>query len=440
MALFKQSNNLKNSANIPFAPKKLPFFYGWVLVAVGTIGVIFSIPGQTMGVSVFTDYLIDSLKLTRDQLSFAYMLGTIGSSLLLTKAGQLYDKFGARSVMIVATLSLAFAITMASLSPQIKALIPESEYIGAIIIMTVIFFMMRFSGQGVMTVVSKNMIMKWFDQRRGLANALSSPAISYGFAASPVFLAMIINEYGWQGAWRFMALILIAFAVVVFIFYRDLPEQCDLIPDGKKLKPKTVANKDFETRKQYTLSEARGTLAYWGVTLTTAFNAFFATGLTFHIVSVFDSLGYSAEKAISIFIPASIISIALAFGGSFLSDFVRLKYLLFLLVGGEIIASLGLTYLEYDWAFYALIIGNGVMGGMFNVLTSVAFPRFFGRKNLGAISGSNYSFIVFSSAIAPIIFSLSKTLSGNYTIAGYISLAIAVGLLLLSLKVKNPQE
>lgn len=368
------------------------------------------------------------------------MLGTIGSSLLLTKAGQLYDKFGARTVMIAATLGLAFAITMASFSPQILSISPHTEYISAIVIMTVIFFMMRFSGQGVMTVVSKNMIMKWFDQRRGLANAISSPIISYGFAISPVFLAFAINKFEWQGAWRLMALMLVGFAAVVFVLYRDLPEQCDLIPDGKILEPKTPANKDFKTRKQYTLSEARGTLAYWGVTLTTAFNAFFATGLTFHIVSVFDSLGFSAEKALAIFIPASFISIVLALTGSFLSDFIRLKYLLLLLVAGEVVASLGLTYLQYDWAYYALIIGTGVMGGMFNVLTAVAFPRFFGRKNLGAISGSNYSFIVFGSAIAPIIFSLSKTLSGNYTIAGYISLALTVGLLLISLKVKNPQE
>ena len=431
---------MNNLSNTPFAPNKVPFYYGWVLVFFGTIGIICSIPGQTMGVSVFTDHLIGALHLTRDQLSFAYMLGTIGSSLLLTKAGQLYDKHGARSVMTVATLGLALAITIASFTPQITAAIPNIGYLGTIVIMTVIFFMIRFSGQGVMTVVSKNMMMKWFDQHRGLANSISSPIVSFGFAVSPIFLAWSIEEFQWQGAWRFLALILAFFAVIVLIFYRDLPEKCGLVPDGKKIQAKTKANKDFESRKQYTLKEARSTIAYWGVTLTTAFNAFFVTGLTFHIVSVFESLGFTSEQALSIFIPTSIISIALAIIGSFISDFIRLKYLLLLLVAGEIIAAVGLSFLHFDWAYYLLIIGSGVMGGMFNVLTSVAFPRFFGRKNLGAISGSNYSFIVFGSAIAPLIFSLSKTFSGNYSVAGYISLALAIMLFLISLRVKNPQE
>ncbi len=49
----------------PFAPSRCPFFYGWVIVFAATIGSIFSIPGQTMGFSVFTDVLIEELGLTR---------------------------------------------------------------------------------------------------------------------------------------------------------------------------------------------------------------------------------------------------------------------------------------------------------------------------------------------------------------------------------------
>ena len=47
----------------PFAPSRWPVFYGWVIVFVATIGSIFSIPGQTMGFSVFTDVLMKELGL-----------------------------------------------------------------------------------------------------------------------------------------------------------------------------------------------------------------------------------------------------------------------------------------------------------------------------------------------------------------------------------------
>jgi len=58
-------------------PAKSPVFYGYVILVVGTIGIYFSIPGQTIGVSVFTDPVKDALGLSRNQFSNAYMIGTI---------------------------------------------------------------------------------------------------------------------------------------------------------------------------------------------------------------------------------------------------------------------------------------------------------------------------------------------------------------------------
>ena len=48
---------------------KLPFFYGYVILASGTLGILFSAPGQTVGISVFTDFLIHDLNISREKLS-----------------------------------------------------------------------------------------------------------------------------------------------------------------------------------------------------------------------------------------------------------------------------------------------------------------------------------------------------------------------------------
>ena len=72
----------------PFDPSRWPFFYGWVIILMGTLGILMSIPGQTIGVSTFTDSLIEMLSINRDQISLAYMIGTVLSSFLLTKAGK----------------------------------------------------------------------------------------------------------------------------------------------------------------------------------------------------------------------------------------------------------------------------------------------------------------------------------------------------------------
>ena len=49
------------SQDIPFKPSKFPINFSWVILITAIIGVLMSIPRQTMGVSVFTDYLIDAI-------------------------------------------------------------------------------------------------------------------------------------------------------------------------------------------------------------------------------------------------------------------------------------------------------------------------------------------------------------------------------------------
>jgi MFS family permease len=169
------------------------------------------------------------------------------------------------------------------------------------------------------------------------------------------------------------------------------------------------------------------------------YNGFFVTGLTFHIISIFKTVGMDESKALGIFLPATIISVIVSVVGNYISDFIKLKYLLLIMATGGILASVGLILLGNGWAYYVLIIGNGVVGGIYSVLTAVAFPRFFGRKHLGAISGLNMSMIVFGSAVAPLIFSLSKTQTGSYYTAAMFSLTVAILIFLLATRVRNPQ-
>ena len=69
-----------------------------------------SAPGQTIGVSAFTDSLLDVLSLSRDQLSLAYMGGTMLSAVALTKAGKFFDEFGAMRTTLIATIGLGIAL------------------------------------------------------------------------------------------------------------------------------------------------------------------------------------------------------------------------------------------------------------------------------------------------------------------------------------------
>ena len=434
---------IKRHPNRPFAPSKFPIFYGWMAMIAATIGVICSIPGQTIGVSVFTDYLIDALQLSRDALSSAYLIGTALSSLFLTKAGKVYDKFGARFTAILAGCVLALTLLLFSISDQMTQSISSWTNISfsaiSFILVSALFFLLRFSGQGVLTLASRNMLMKWFKKNRGLANSISSAIQSFGFAVAPLFVAGLINSTDWSSAYLIMAGIIVTFIIFAYIFYRDNPEECGLIPDGKIVEEKK--KKAFkESNIQFTLAEAKKTPVFWVYALAIAFYGFFVTGFTFNVVSIFEIAGYDETKALSIFIPASLISIVAALVGNVISDYVPLKRLLVIYLMGCLLSCLGLSFLSNWSGYYVLILGNGITGGLFSVLAAITWPRFFGREHLGAISGLAMSLMVFGSAMAPLFFSRIFTLTGSYQPAGIAGSILVIILLLFSLKVHNPQE
>ncbi|GGK50257.1 MULTISPECIES: MFS transporter [Flavobacteriaceae] len=425
-------------------PKKSPVFYGYVVLFFGIIGVLASIPGQTVGVSVFTDPVKDALGLSRNQFSNAYMIGTLLSSFLVTKAGFLFDKYGARYVAFFATVFLGISLLLFSISVKIsetfKSILNIDSWIIPFALITVLFFFIRFSGQGVLTMTSRNMIMIWFNKNRGKINAISSITVSLGFSASPILINRLIDDYGWELSWQILAVCLFIFSFFIIQFYRNKPEDFDLKPDG------SITDKNKETidieevEDNFTLARAKKTRAFWMYGLILAFNSFFITGFTFHVVSIFASQDYTKSQAIAVFLPISIIAISVATLCNILSDYIQHKIYLYIMIASGILASLGLLFLSSSFGIYMLITGLGLLGGLFSVVNAVTWPKYYGRKYLGSITGKVMSFLVIASAIAPSLFSYCFSNFGSYSNISYITLAFLLFLIIGSFKVENPQK
>lgn len=423
-------------------PAKSPIFYGYVILVIGTIGIYCSIPGQTIGVSVFTDPVKDALGLSRNQFSNAYMIGTIVSSLVIGRAGVWFDTYGARYVAFFAALTLGVTLFLCSWSAHMSAVIKDvlsvDTWLVPFLLMTVLFFLLRFAGQGVLTMASRNVIMIWFDKNRGKVNSFSSVALSFGFSSSPLWLNALIEGYGWESTWRVLAVALVVFSGFIYVFYKISPEKHGLLPDGAK----QTSTEDKEKKIvpiQFTLPEAKKKRAFWMYGLTLAFNSFFITGLTFHVVSIFANQGFAKEDAIAIFLPGSVVAVTVSTLFNFLSDYLPLKLYLYLMLLGGFLASLGFLLLSTSVGVPMLIAGFGILGGFFAVLNAVAWPRFFGRQHLGSITGKVMSFLILGSALAPSIFSLCLSTFGSYELVGYLGLAFLVFLSIGSIKANNPQ-
>jgi len=435
---------MKRHCNKPFPPSKIPFFYGWVILVAGTIGILMSIPGQTMGVSVFTENLLSDLEINRNSLSLAYLVGTLSSGLMITRAGKLYDKHGARVMTFVAGVMLGLMLVYLTRVDRLVDVMAKWSWITPVletfILLSIGFWGIRFFGQGLLTMVSRNMVMKWFNRRRGLANAVLGIFSALGFSVAPKILSQIIDRLEWRGAWIFLAVLVgVIFAIFVLVFYRDNPGDCGLTADGKMKEKKRRPRPPSLPDHDFTLKEARITMAFWAFTLALSLSALYISGLTFHVVSVFESSGMTREMGLGIFIPTSVIAVGVQFAGSYVSDFIRLKYPLILFMVGLLISTLGLTMLgEVPLAYGMIITGNGIVWGLYTVLIGVTWPRFYGLKNLGAISGFSLSWTVIGSALGPYMFSLSVEFTGSYDLVGWICLGISVLLLLLAFRANNP--
>lgn len=408
--------------NIPFKPAAWPFFYGWFILIASAVGIVCSVPGQTMGVSAFTDPLIASLAIDRTMLSVAYMVGTIGSAFLLTWGGRLYDAYGARATGCGAALFLGFVLLYLSkvdvLSAGVAGLFGfEANPWSSFAVLAPGFLLLRFSGQGMLTMVSRNMLMKWFDHRRGLANGVMAIVVPVAFSMSPLLLHKLIQAVSWRGAWFALGCTSSTLLVLfILVFYRDNPEACGLVPDGGfQAKP---GDPRHDPVRDWTLKQARRTRVFWVYNLAISLHALYITAQTFHVVSIFDGAGIGESMAYATLIPASVLTVVVGFVTGWISDHIRLSYLLGVLLGGMAVSMSGILLLSVSTiaGVVMIIVGNGIGGGTFGLLAAVTWPRFFGRAHLGAISGFQMSWAVGFSAGGPFLFGLSHRFFGDYRI------------------------
>ena len=184
-----------------------------------------------MGMAVFTDHLIEALGLSRTELSIAYLLGTLGSSLFLTRAGRFYDETGARISIVASSIGLGLFVSFIACIGQVaQALNNITAITSSLITFPLIllgYFGVRFAGQGVLTNSARNVLLVWFEKRRGLVVGARSVFITFGFSLAPPFLAFLIAYFGWRGALFVLAVISgVIFSLIALIFIRDTPESC----------------------------------------------------------------------------------------------------------------------------------------------------------------------------------------------------------------------
>ncbi len=406
-------------SDIPFRPAAFPFYYGWVVLVVSTIGLVMSAPGQTIGVAVFTEPLLEATGLSRSAFSNAYLVGTLASGLMLPWAGSVIDRVGVRAGVVWASIGLGTVVAYLSQVDRIAARIASlgvSETITGYGMLTLGFVGLRFCGQGVLTLVCRTMLGRWFDRHRGLVSSIASPFASFAFAGSPVVLAAWVSESGWRGAWLEIAVVLgLGMPVLGWLFFRESPEDCGLKIDGGPgpAKPAAVTAGD-RARPDFTRVQALRTAAFWLVTLGVSSHAMVGTGIAFHIVDLGTEVGLSTADALGIFLPVTLISVPTGIVLGLAVDKFPMRFLIMGMMLGQVMMFGLAPHLGHPILYWLCIAGWGLSGGFYGPLTVAALPNLFGRTYLGAISGVMMMVIVIASALGPALLAAANASFGAY--------------------------
>lgn len=120
--------------DFPFSPAKFPVFYDWAILVASVLGVLTSIPGQTIGVSGFTDHLIEATGLSRLDLANAYLVGTLTSGCLLPFGGKLAARpaWRKRVTAVLAAVGLGLTLSYLALGDRLAALISTAFLLNSI--------------------------------------------------------------------------------------------------------------------------------------------------------------------------------------------------------------------------------------------------------------------------------------------------------------------
>ncbi|KTR40798.1 MFS-type transporter [Curtobacterium oceanosedimentum] len=351
-----------------------------------------SAPGQTAGLSVFTDPLIRELGISRTEVSTSYLIGTLLGACVLPLTGRALDRWGVRRMTII--IGVAFAVFLAALS-----------FVAGIVGLTVGFVGVRMAGQGALSLAATTLVARSITNRRGLALGIASGIGSGGISLVPVFVETLIAGNDIHVAWRVEAVVVAAVVIPIGLL---LPRRT-ATAQGRK-SPEAAGGGPV-----WTLREAAATGMFWTIAAGLAVSGMLSTALAFHQVAVLGEQGLTPGEAAANFLPQTVTGIAATLITGALSDRIPPKYGVTIAMTTLTGALLLLPIVHTGWTavLYGLVLGAA--GGALRGIEAAAYVRYYGTANIGVIRGVATGTNLASTAFGPLLLALGHDVAGDYT-------------------------
>lgn len=388
----------------------------WIgMVVAGGVLTAMTFPGQTAGLSPFTDPLMETLDIDRTDISLSYLIATLLGASVMPLLGRVLDKYGARRAIIWIGLILAVVLLAAS-------------FITEVIGLTVSYVGLRMTGQGALTLAATTVIARAFTHRPGLALGIVGAVGSAGISLAPVALERLIAWTDIATVWRIEALLVLIIVVpIAFALPKDGPART---ATGTLIIPEREAG--------YTVGQSLRTGMFWVIGGAGFTIGMLATGIAFHMISILGEQGLTPVQAASNFIPQTITALIATLALGAVIDRIDPRWGV---AASMLLLSGALVYLPFvsssvsGFAFGLLL---GASMGALKGVEAAAYVRYYGRGHIGAIRGVATSLVLASTAIGPLYFALGHEWTGGYVIPSALGAMLPALVALAAIFVRPP--
>ncbi len=356
------------------------------VIVFGFIFTFFSSFGQSFFLGIFNTSIRESLSITHGQFGSIYASATLCSSLLLIWVGKKIDDINIFRFAIYVTLLLSFSCFFFS-------------KISSIVFLFIAIFLMRFSGQGMMSHTATTTVSRYFTKSRGRALSICWFGLSSAEFILPVLMVFLLSLTTWQNIWTVIAiLILIFLPIASFFLVRTVKLDTRESTEGEGFKEENIKQwKRIEVIKDY---------KFYIVSMNMLAMPWIATGVFVYQSFITESKNWGPFVIAQSFMSYSVFSvITLLISGFLIDKFTSRKLLIFMNIP-LFLSTFVIIYFDAQFTAFIFLGLIGISNGLANVLGSSTWAEVYGVKHIGSIKALTTALMVFSTAFGTALFGI----------------------------------
>ena len=354
------------------------------VIIFGFIFTFFSSFGQSFFLGLFNSNIRDALSISHGQFGSIYASATLLSSFILIWLGKKIDEINIFKFASLVTILLSFSCFFFS-------------KISSIAFLFFAIFLMRFSGQGMMSHTATTTVSRYFTKSRGKALSTIWFGLSSAEFILPVFTIYLLTFLDWRNIWIIISIaVILILPLASFILLKKLNFESRETTSEKEKNKENIKNwKRTEVIKDY---------RFYILGANMLAMPWITTGIFVYQSFILSSKNWGPFVIAKSFMAYSTLSVITLFISGFLIDkFTSRKILIYMnipLLLSTIVIIL-FDHPNISFLFLGLI---GISNGFANVLGSSTWAEIYGVRYIGSIKALTTALMVFSTAFGTALF------------------------------------